>query len=177
MGRLLLGEISSWTEFAQADEEELRSLPRRSLRAGVSDVEQRLVQAIKQFRNRNFSNMSEETLALLYATVKEHEGLEMPLAEFETQYARIRREVLRGAPEHATVVISLWGLQFKYPEDYLAKDVAQAIEWAKTADEQLRSLRGMAHACLRAERDRIALLVRQKDCASRTCLICCFNLL
>ncbi len=45
--------------------------------------------------------------------------------------------MLRGAPRHATVVISPWGLQTEYPEMHLVRDVAVALNSAVTLDAEI----------------------------------------
>ncbi len=119
VGRLMLGEINTWQEFLQADVLELENLPRRQLRSGKSDVKKRLTPEIKKFYSRNFSRMTNSKLSLLYEDIKAFRGLEIPLKEFEEKYASVKPSVLKGNPAHLTVTISLWGLQFKFPEDEL----------------------------------------------------------
>lgn len=130
VGRLMLGGMSNWQEFFEADTVDLQSLPRRILKAGAKDVRGRVSKKVKKFCQRNFQNLTQAKLDLLYEDVKAFRGLKTPLKEFEQKYGKVRRSVFKDAPSHSTVVISLWGLQFKSPEDYLAKDVLQALTWA-----------------------------------------------
>ena len=108
--------------------------------------------------------------------MKAHRGLELPLVEFESHYARVRQEVLEGSPMHSTVSISLWGLQLKFPEDHLAKDIAEAVRIARSVQTQLRAYESQPHSQMRESRDDIQPLLRQKFFAARSALISCFNL-
>jgi hypothetical protein len=176
VGQLLLGEIKDWAEFLQADSIDLESLPRRNLKAGFSDVRRRLSSEIKGFCGRNFSNITSAVLSDLYEDIKSRRGLELPLDEFEQKYSAFEPRVLRGQPQHATVVISLWGLQFKYPESYLAEDVKEALSQARTGEADLKEYSGMSHRELEKKREEIARLTRRQQFATRTCLLSCFNL-
>lgn len=176
VGRLMLGQTHDWEEFLEPDVSDLESLPRRKLKTGITDVKKNVSQEIKRFCGRNFENMTEAKLDKLYERIKQFRGLEIPLAEFESTYSKVNRKVLRSAPPHCTVVISLWGLQFKYPEDNLGKDILQALTTALDAHEKLEGLKGQSHELALQRKETIATLIRQKDFACRSCLLFCFNL-
>ncbi|WP_420643807.1 hypothetical protein [Candidatus Leptofilum sp.] len=109
VGRLMLGQFNTWQEFLKADVLDLENLPRRQLKSGKTDVKRRLSPEIKGFCSRNFRGMTKSKLSLLYEDIKAFRGLEIPLKEFEKNYARVNRKVLKGNPAHLTVSISLWG--------------------------------------------------------------------
>lgn len=85
--------------------------------------------------------------------------------------------VLRGNPAHLTVSISLWGLQFKIPEEELAQDVMEAAGIGANAQEQLKHFESISHVELLQNRSAIGTLIRQKLFAARSALIACFNLM
>lgn len=176
-GRLLLGEIKSWHEFLEADNIDLEKQPRKRLKAGVVDIKSRLSKEINQFCTRNFRGMDENKLSLLYEEIKAYRGFEMPLHDFEQKYAQIKRGVLKGNPAHLTVSISLWGLKFKFPEDELAKDLMQALELATKTQKELGIYEKKTHLETVTERDKIGLLIRQKNFAARSAILSCFNLM
>jgi len=177
VGRLMLGEISNWEEFFQVETMYLESLPRKVLKSGKKDVQERLSKEIRQFCNNNFRGMTESKLAQLYDEVKARRGVECPLKEFEEKYAQIKPEKMRGRPRHSTVVISLWGLQFKFPEDYLAKDIVQALSLARSADAELKKFQGATHHTAVEKKEEIASLLQKLEYASRSCVLVCFNLI
>jgi hypothetical protein len=174
--RLMDGRLRDWAEFLQPDVDQLESLPRRSLKAGHYDVKRRVSKDIRRFCQSNFSEMTEEILAKLYDDVKAARGLEMPLLDFQAKYAHIRPTSLKGNPLHSTVHISLWGLQFEFPEKYLADDVALALKMALYDDKELNTWRRKHHSDLVSGRSSIAGLFRNLKFHSRMALLSCFNL-
>ena len=177
VGRLMLGEIKSWEEFLRADTAELESIPRRILKSGVYDVKKNVSKEIKKFCSRNFEGLTEQKLNLLYEEIKAKRGLEIPLIDFEREYALPKKDILKDAPPHCTVVFSLWGLQFRFPEDYLTKDIVEALREAIDSDMELKNYQSSAHSSHLLKRDDIAALIRKGEHAKRSCLISCFNLI
>lgn len=173
----MLGEFNTWQEFLEADTLDIEDLPRRQLKSGLYDVRERLSPTIKYFCTKNFQGMDEKKLSLLYEDIKAFRGLEIPLEEFEKKYAPVRRKVLKGSPIHLTVVISLWGLQFRFPEAELANDLASAIKIAYETQDQMRKYKRKSHRKLEEDRSLIALLVRQNNFAARSIILCSFNLM
>jgi hypothetical protein len=132
---------------------------------------------VKTFCDKNFEEMTEARLVALYDAVKAYRGLEMPLNEFEACYGKIREKVLMDAPPHSTVVISLWGLQFKFPEDFLAKDLLYSLTTGLRTHSELEKYQGLSHMEAQANSKIIASLIRERDHACRGCILCCFNLI
>ena len=177
VGRLMLGELPSRQQFLEADNIDLESLPRRKLKAAVVDVRSRLSNEIRGFCAKNFFEMDERKLSLLYEEIKAYRGLELPLPDFEEKYAIVRKDVLKGCPAHATVCISLWGLQFKFPEDELGKDLISALYLVSEIQGKLKAYRTKTHIELTSNRLEIATLSRRGVFAARYTVICCFNLI
>jgi len=177
VGRLMLGEFQDWNEFLSADAIDLATLPRRQLRAGAADVKQRLGAEVRRFCNRNFRGMDVRLLSRLYEEVKASRGIELPLSEFQERFAEIRPEVLRGNPKHLTISISLWGLQFRFPEDTLAQDVVEAIRGARAADSALLPFAKKLPAEIGDARGQVRSLLRSKFFAARAGVTACFNLM
>jgi hypothetical protein len=176
VGRLMLGELYSWHQFLEADAVDLEALPRRNLKAALSDVRSRLTPEIRSFCSKNFRGMDERKLSLLYEEIKAYRGLELPLPEFEERFASVRREVLRGNPAHLTIAISLWGLQFKFPEGELAKDLTTALRLVLEAHNEANQYRTKRHIQLRAKGAEIGSLMRKEMFAVRSAILICFNL-
>jgi hypothetical protein len=176
VGRLMLGEIENWEEFLKADTEELEILPRRVLKHAAADVKKIVSKEVKKFCNKNFENMTEEKLEALYENIKAFRGFELPLKEFEQQYAKVLKRVLKSAPSHATIVISLWGLKFQFPEDYLAKDLSQGIKEALEANSKLEKYKTSPHRTALNQHDEITSILRIGEHACRSCLLTAFNL-
>lgn len=175
--RLMLGEFDDWHDFLMADVIDLEKLPRHSLKAGSRDVKRRLASEIKRFCSRNFQGMDEQKLSQLYEAIKAHRGLELPLSEFEKQFSPIQPGVLKKRPRHLTVCISLWGMQFKFPEEEMAKDVIEVLNMAVEVEADLEHHREKLHLEIRENRTQISSLVRRKSFAARSIVLSCFNLI
>jgi len=74
------------------------------------------------------------------------------------------------------VHISLWGLQFRFPEHDLAADVVEGIRIVRSVRRQLRQYAAQAHSKILGDRDDIRGLLRQNGFAARSTLLSCFNL-
>lgn len=177
MGRLMLGEFKSWQDFLMADMIELEKLPRRRLKSGNADVRSRLTSEIRSFCSKNFLGMDEVKLSRLYEEVKASRGLEMPLLEFEESFASINPKALYGCPKHLTVCISLWGLQFRFPEDEISRDVLQGLSIAKTALDELTQYEAKPHSQLADAKGRISELIQVRNFSVRAVIMNCFNLM
>lgn len=177
VGRLMLGEMRNWIEFLGADQLDYTILPRRQLKSGKADVKRRLSAELEKFCEKNFTGMTQRQLSRMYEDIKAFRGMEMPLFEFERRFAPVRKEILRGNPAHLTVSISLWGLQFRIPEEELAKDIMEAAQLTANAQEQLRHYESSPQVELLRNRAKIGSLLRQKMFATRSGVIACFNLM
>jgi hypothetical protein len=173
----MLGEMRSWAEFLEADRIDLTALPRRQLKSEKADVKRRLSTELERFCEKNFTGMTQKRLSDMYEDIKAFRGMEMPLTEFERRFAPAREEVLRGNPAHLTVSVSLWGLQFRVPEEELAKDIMEAAQLTESVQEQLRQYESGPHGELLRNRAKIGSLLRQKMFAARSGVIACFNLM
>lgn len=177
VGRLLLGQCNDWHDFLMADITELTSLPRRSLRSGIVDVKTRLDAEIKKFCKKNFLSMDVRKLSLLYERVKAFRGIDIPLHEFEKDFSSINPSVLKGCPRHLTVCISLWGLQFKFPEELLSKDLLRCLHMAQQSGAFLREHETQPHAQIAKLRIQIADHIGQREMSVRAAISNCFNLI
>lgn len=175
-GRLLLGELKSWQDFLQPEMTEYNSFGRRDLKASKSRFRTGVSKEIQKFCRENFEGMTEAKLEKLYLRIKERLGLEMPLGEFEREFSPLKEKTLAGAPRHCTVVVSLWGLQTRYPEDMLSKDIIEAVRLLRVSDKTLKEHSNMNHRAIIERRDEVGAAVRTQEFASRTCLLACFNL-
>jgi len=101
-------------------------------------------------------------LEMLYERIKAHRGLELPLKEFEENYSKLNPKALNECPTHSTVVISLWGLQFKFPEDYLAKNLYTSLNEALEVHSELFKFKEKRHSMLINNREKISLMIRKK---------------
>ena len=177
VGRLMLGEINEWQEFLEPETIDYSKLPRRQLKSGKFDVQNRLNRSTDDFCKKNFQGFNQKILLKLYEDLKTNRGLEIALSDFEAKYGRVNPSVLKGNPSHLTVVISLWGLQFLFPEDLLTKDIIFSLNLLKESlDGQLKYL-GKSHKDVSNERNIISKNIQQQQFAQRAIVFSCFNLL
>lgn len=176
VGRLLLGKVADWNDYLSPERTDFSLYGRRDLKANRSRFRSSISKEIQKFCESNFDGMSEAKLEKLYLKVKERRGVEMPLKEFEASFAKLKSSTLGGAPRHSTVVVSLWGLQLKFPEAMLSKDIIEAVRLLHEAQKELQPFETQPHSRVVSARDKIGSAVRQQEFASRTCLLACFNL-
>lgn len=177
VGRLLLGEFKNWSQFLSPETDYLEFLPRRALKAGKTDVKRHLSKEIQIFCRQNFVGMNIQDLDRMYEEIKARRGLEIPLSEFEKRFAKVRDRVLCGQPRHCTVVISLWGLQFKYPEHMLAGDVVESLKLLAQAESALKRYEVKSFQGIIRERDEVSSTIRLETFSCRACILSCFNLI
>jgi hypothetical protein len=72
------------------------------------------------------------------------------------------------------VCISLWGLKFKFPEDFLSKDILDGLRRVRDSERQLAAFDGLGHAALSRRRDEI---ISQREFCARSCILASFNLI
>ena len=176
-GRLLLGEVSTWQEFFEPDTVDYSSLPRKQLKSGKFDVQKNLKDRIDGFCKSNFSSMTQTKLVSLYEELKAHRSLEIPYTEFRDKYSSVKGFYEKGYPEHSTVCISLWGLQYRFPEHDFSNDMIIAIEQLIKADKELDEYRKKQHTQLFKAKDNIADLIRKTEAAKRQIMQTAFSLL
>ncbi len=176
-GRLLLGEISSWNEFLEPDTIEYAKLPRKQLKSGKYDIQKNLKDRIDGFCKANFSRMTQTKLVSLYEELKAYRGLEIPYTVFRDRYSPIKGFFNKGYPEDSTVCISLWGLQYRFPEHDFTNDMVFAAEQFIKADEELEEYRGKQHSQLAKDKSKIAELIRKTENTKRQVMQTAFSLL
>lgn len=176
-GRLLLGEITTWQEFLEPETVDYSSLPRKQLKSGKFDVQKNLKDRIDDFCKSNFSNMTQTKLVSLYEELKKHRSLEIPYTEFQDKYSPVKGFYEKGYPEHSTVCISLWGLQYRFPEHDFSNDMIIAIEQLIMTDKKLDEYHEKQHTQLVKAKDDISDLIRKTESAKRQILQTAFSLL
>ena len=175
--RLMFKDIRSWKEFLEPSTIDYFNLPRCQLKSGKHDVKKRLGNEIKSFCKKNFRGLTDSKLSKLYEDLKANRGLELPLKEFESKYAKINPTVIKGNPSHLTVCISLWGLQFLFPEDILTKDLLVALGILQQSEKQLSQFKDKSYQQLPSNKEQIKDGVRRKEFAQRSIILCSFNLI
>jgi hypothetical protein len=177
VGRVLLGEISSWQEFLEPDLIDYAELPRRQLKSGKFDIQKRLLGQIDGFCKSNFQNMTRDKLVRLYDELKSHRRLEIPYLEFCKKYSPINNFHKNGYPIYSTVCISLWGMQYRFPEHDFSNDLVAALHQFSEADPKLENYKKKEHQELKRDKDLISSLIRKVESSKRQIMQTSFSLL
>jgi hypothetical protein len=176
-GRLLLGEISTWQEFLETDTVDYTNLPRKQLKSGKYDIQKNLTDRIDSFCKSNFSKMTQAKLVFLYEELKAQRSLEIPYKEFRDRYSPVKGFHEKGYPEHSTVCISLWGMQYRFPEHDFSNDLILATDQCIEADEAINEYRKKRHSQLSKDKNIIADLIRKIESSKRQVMQTAFSLL
>lgn len=176
-GRLLLGEIDSWHEFLEPSLKDYTKLPRKQLKSGKYDIQNSLQDRIDGFCKSNFQKMTHDKLVRLYDELKAHRGLEIPYLEFCNKYSPINNFYKKGYPMHSTVCISLWGMQYRFPEHDFSNDMVIALSQFYEADTELENYRGIDHKKIKSNKGDVSKLIRQVESSKRQIMQTAFSLL
>ncbi|GAB4536497.1 MAG: hypothetical protein Kow0063_22110 [Anaerolineae bacterium] len=179
VGQLLLGELDGPMEPIFVKQYLYR--PRRDLKTERAKIRAYLRGEIAKFCRDNFEDIRPQDLAKLYEPLFEHGSVwYLPLADFLRDFGRFKTGVLKGAPLHATVHISPWGLQTDFPEHHLMRDLAVSFnEVVEIEEHRLTSYRTKTWREKKRQKTRaeIADLIRRSEVNQRTCILSCFNLI
>lgn len=177
VGRLMRGDLDVPLEVIR--QEDYVSKPRQELKAEVAALRASLRGELRKFCQRNFDDANPERLANLYEDVFAHGSqYRLPLRDFVERVGQPRPGVLKGAPAHATVHLSPWGLQTDYPEMHLARDLALAYNDALDAHRDSQRHEGVSWKRAKDQeiQDPLAASLRRGGYSMRMCLLSCFNL-
>jgi hypothetical protein len=143
VSRLLLGDLDDWKTFEQERETAGQILNRRAARSVSSQIGKsysELSTETRKFITRNFARCDYNELARLCDAVKPGLGLYLRLDEFEKSFFALAEPVKRRFPFYAHVSISIFGLQFEFPEHHFLNDLDAAFEDLKETAPAHRSL-------------------------------------
>lgn len=179
VGRLLLGELDGPMDPVFV--EQFSGWPRKELKSEREAIRRLLRGEIDKFCRDNFQDIKPEDLARLYEPLFERGSTwYLPLSDFVRDFGRFKPGVLKGAPLHATIHISPWGLQTDFPEHHLMRDLAVSFNEAVEIEERrLKSYRSRTWREAKEQRTRgeIADLIRRSEANQRASVLSCFNLI
>ncbi len=177
VGRLMLGELDGPLE--EITHGHYVAKARRELKAEVAALRSFLRSELRKFCQQNFVNVDPKKLADLYEDIFAHNNqYRLPLLEFVERVGQPRPNVLKGAPAHATVHLSPWGLQTEYPEMHLARDLALSYNDALDAEKVRLGHGKVSWREAKGEEFRrpLAATLSRGKYSMRMCLLSCFNL-
>jgi hypothetical protein len=178
VGRLMLGEIHE--PLNEISKDEYEQMPRQQLKLTRARIKESIYPQLKRFCDSNFENTKPEKLASLYnELLLQNSHLRIPLSRFKEKVGNPKPNVLNGAPAHATVCISPWGLQTEFPEMHLVRDVAFSFNQAFANHKFITELGNVSweEAKQTGRKTEIAEAFSMLKFNGRMCLLSCFNLL
>ena len=126
-----MGDIKDWKVYEHERETAGKIANRRAARSVSSQIGRgyrQLSTEIQKFIAQNFSRCHYSDLARLCDAIKPGVGLYVRLDEFEKTFVPLAEWVKRQVPFHAHVSISVWGLQFEYPEHHFLQDLDAGLD-------------------------------------------------
>lgn len=131
VARLMMGDFTDWDQYNSEIAIAHKISNRRTARSVMSQIGRDYSQMsaeIQQFIKRNFMDVTVAQLAALSDEIKLGIGLSVRLTEFESSFFELAAAVKERHPAHCHIHISLWGLQFEYPEMHFLNDLQAGIE-------------------------------------------------
>lgn len=177
VGQLMLGELDGPLKDIRI--ERYLAKPRRELKAEVAALRSSLRSELRKFCHENFVDVNPEQLGDLYEDIIAHNSqYRLPLHEFVDRIGQPQPKVLNGAPSHATIQLSPWGLQTEYPEMHLARDLAISYNDALAAEKERGSHSHISWLKVKETEVRrsLAAALNRGKYSMRMCLLSCFNL-
>ena len=129
----------------------------------------------RKFITRNFARCDYNELARLCDAVNPGLGLYLRLDEFEKSFFALAEPVRRRFPFYAHVSISIFGLQFEFPEHHFLNDLDAAFEDLKETRQRIDDL-GATGQTMKSRRNDIAPLISREKFISRSMVSASFSL-
>lgn len=178
VSRLLLGEINEWQAFEQERSAAEKIANRHLARIASAQIGRSysdLSNETKAFITKNFANCNYDDLAKLCDAIKPGIGLTLRLDEFENSFFLLNQKIKSQFPFYAQVCISIYGLQFEFPEHHFMTDIQTGFSDLKEIRKQLEEL-GITEVNMKSKRDDIAPLIGREKFVSRSLVSAAFSL-
>lgn len=177
--RLMMNDFSSWDGFLDEYKFATRVSNRkqaRSVGARIGKSYGMLKSETTKFIEENFESASATDLIRIADDLIRDRRIFLPLKEFEDEYLRISNSVKYQLPVHSFVSVSLWGLQFDYPEHNFINDLKISIV---ELDSVSKSVNGLAEGAinLRSDRASISTQISKQKFFSRCVVTAAYNFL
>jgi hypothetical protein len=178
VARLLLGDLDNWKVFVQEREVAGQISNRRMARSVSAQIGRNyrdLSSETEKFINENFARCDYSLLAHLCDAIEPNIGLYLRLDEFESRVFPLADSVKLQFPRYAHVSISIYGLQFEFPEHHFIKDLGAAFEDLREVQERLDSL-GLSDQDVKRRRNDVDKLLSRQKFISRSMISASFSL-
>ncbi len=179
VARLLLGDIDSWDAFRREREVADRISNRRTARSVASQIGKTyrgLSIETRKFIANNFARCDYDELARLCDAVEPGVGLYLRLDEFENSFFPLALSVKQRFPFYAHVSISIYGLQFEFPEHHFVNDLREAFDSLRETWERIDAL-GLNDSNVKQKREDVGPLLIREKFISRSMVSASFSLI
>jgi hypothetical protein len=176
--RLLMGDINDWRVFEQERDMARKIANRHAARSVSSQIGRgyrELSTEIQKLIAQNFDRCNYNDLARLCDAIEPGTGLHVRLDEFEKAFFPLAYSVKRRFPFYAHVSISVWGLQFEYPEQHFLQDLDAGLDDLGEIRLRLADL-GVTDSNMKGKRNEIAPLLSRGKFISRSIISASFSL-
>lgn len=176
--RLLMGDFEDWGHFQQEREAASQIVNRRAARSVSSQIGRSygdLSKETQRFIFDNFLRCDYGDLAKLCDAVQIRHGIYQRLDEFETTFFPLAEKIKRRFPFHAHVSISLYGLQFEFPEHHFMRDMERGLNDLWEVQSQLNEIRTRGRVS-KDDRGKVRELVGREKFLSRSTISASFSL-
>jgi hypothetical protein len=126
VARLLMGDFDNWQAFEKEREiarQICNNQMARSVSAQIGKRYKDLRRETQVFISENFGHSDYGDLAKLCDTIPIGIGLYQRIDDFEKDFFRLTEKHRSRVPIYAHVTISIWGLQFEFPEHHFLRDL------------------------------------------------------
>ena len=179
VSRLMLGDISNWGIFESQRAIADRITNRRAARSALSRTGHKyneLSMETQKFIQENFVNCKSEDFSRLCDEIKPEIGFSVRLDEFEKTFFLLAASVKRRVPFYAHVHISIYGMQFEFPEHHFLRDIETSLPELMETQSLMAPFRGPAFDSKR-DRKLIAGLIAREKFLSRSIVSAAFSLI
>lgn len=179
VARLLMGDFSNWRNFEEERDFATRIANRQSARSVSAQIGRgykELSIKTKNFISENFEDCDYADLANLCDAVVIGYGIHDRIDRFEKNFFQISKDIKEAFPFHAHVSVSLYGLQFEYPEHHFLKDIETAVEQLSEVQPKILNYRV---GVWDKKTDRLSLqkIISKEKLMNRVLIIASFNLI
>ena len=179
VGRLMLGDFDSWEQYQEQLNIVHTIQNRRTARALLSQIGKKYKttrDATARFIEDYFVGISEAEFAKLSEHIVLGSGLSLRLSDFESAHFELAQSLKRRFPPHCHLLISIWGLQFEYPEMHFLNDIEAGIKQLDKISLELLPF-GLGHKNPKHQRPEVAHLISLQKLLSRSLVSASFSLL
>jgi hypothetical protein len=178
VARLLKGDFENWEIFAgeraTADKIGNRQIARR-VTAQIGRSYKDLSRETQEFISKNFAGCDYNDLAKLCDAVPVGLGIHQRIVDFEKYSFSLAEGIKSRFPSYAHVSVSIWGLQFEFPEHHFLRDLETGLADLKEVKSNLEKFEKHG-ATPKLHSEEVRVLIGRERFLSRSIISAAFSL-